>query len=476
MRTLFVYPNLSIAPRAPLAITILCAVLRANGHETLVFDPTFMNNALTTDYKRMEANQVVKKTKLDELIGEIKEADVHEELLKTIEEFQPDLIAHSLLERNYITFKDFISVIHKHFPKIPNLVGGILPTIYPDLLVNDPMVDWICVGEGENLLKRMGDLWPDVSAIENLPGLWFKNKEGNIIKNTPDFPVDVESVPEPDYSGFDDRHMLAPFEGEVYLRGSVEWSRGCLSNCSFCVGPALRNTYSTPKKQYHRTKSVPKLIQELIHKKERYNLQLMAFCDTNFIQGIPLETLREFVYSYKKEINLPFIIQTGSEYITEEKLGLLIEAGCVTASIGVESGSEFIRKKVLKKGPSKKKVREVFDLCRKMNFRVTANYMIGLPFETEEHVWETIRFNRELNPPSIAVTYFSPFLGTRLYDLCMEQGFYKGFDPHASVYDTSPLIMPQFPTERIREMVKIFTDDFNTWKQEADLKMDVPHL
>jgi len=110
----------------------------------------------------------------------------------------------------------------------------------------------------------------------------------------------------------------------------------------------------------------------------------------------------------------------------------------VTASIGVESGSEFIRKKVLKKGPSKKKVREVFDLCRKMNFRVTTNYMIGLPFETEEHVWETIRFDRELNPPSIAVTYFSPFLGTRLYDLCMEQGFYKGFDPHASVYDTSP--------------------------------------
>ena len=53
--------------------------------------------------------------------------------------------------------------------------------------------------------------------------------------------------------------------------------------------------------------------------------------------------------------------------------------------------------------------------------------MIGVPFETEEDVRETIAFNRELAPPSIAVTYFTPFVGTELYDISVREGFYEPF-------------------------------------------------
>lgn len=144
-----------------------------------------------------------------------------------------------------------------------------------------------------------------------------------------------------------------------------------------------------------------------------------------------------------------------------------MDAGCVTISIGVESGSERIRTEVLNKRVSLRRIIKTFDLCRKYSLRTTANYMIGVPHETEEDVYETMRFNRMINPPSIAITYFQPFLGTELHDVCVKEGFYDGFNPNASVYLESPLKMPQLPPERIEEMIREFTEDFNSWKTDS---------
>jgi radical SAM superfamily enzyme YgiQ (UPF0313 family) len=106
-------------------------------------------------------------------------------------------------------------------------------------------------------------------------------------------------------------------------------------------------------------------------------------------------------------------------------------------------------------------------LCRERNLRLTANYMVGLPFETEEDVYETIRLNKKLNPPSIAVTYFTPFMGTELYDVCLKENFYQPFQEN--VYEYPPLFMPQLSQERIVELVKEFTDDFRSYQKDFNV-------
>lgn len=465
MKALFVYPNFETSLRIPLALAIFSAILKERGHEALIFDPTFMSSRYDADFRLMESREVVKRTKLEQVIGDLPEKDILEELDCAIKQFRPDIIAFSLLERNYHTFKRLLKHIKRMCPETPILVGGILPSIYPRLLVEDPEVDWVCVGEGESLIANLADLWPDREAIQRLPNLWCR-RNGQIVKN-PLAPLeDMEKVPDQDWQEFDARHLYKPFEGKVYVGGSFEWSRGCMNRCSFCVGPALREVYQARGPQYHRTKSVNKIINEIETKTQQYGLTLNAFCDTNFLQGIPKPMLADFCRQYQRKVGVPFIMQTSAESITEDKLLMLMDAGCVTASIGVESGSQRMRQNVLKKGPTKDRIRRCFDLCRRHDFRLTANYMIGLPFETEEDVVDTIQFNRELNPPSIAIHYFTPFLGTALYDLALKEGFYKGFDPKASVYKTSPLTMPQLSQERIEELVQYFTEDFNGWKQE----------
>ena len=467
---LFVYPNFGTGLRIPLALAILQAVLKEEGHTVRIFDTTFMTRDYVLDYKRMESRGVVKKSPLEESVGAVEDKDIEAELRATMDEFSPDMLMFSVLERNYMTFRQLGAAAKRHRPDIPVLAGGILATIAPEMLLDELFVDWICVGEGETVVRNVARTFPDREAIGRLPNIWRKTDSG-IVRNPLGPLEDIERIPEQDWSGFDARHLYKPFEGRMYVGGSFEWSRGCYMNCAFCVGPSLRKAYEASGPRYHRTKSVRKVIDEIARKKDAYGLTLNAFCDTNFLQGIPEPALKEFSQSYAREVGIPFMIQTSAESITESKLLMLKDAGCVTASIGVESGSEHVRRDIINKGPSRKRIKECFDLCRKHDFRLTANYIIGLPYETEADIEETIKFNRELNPPSIAVHFFSPFLGTRLYDVCIKEGFYGGFDPTASVYKTTPLTMPQLSQARIEELVKTFTEDFGSWKQEIPLDL-----
>jgi radical SAM superfamily enzyme YgiQ (UPF0313 family) len=150
--------------------------------------------------------------------------------------------------------------------------------------------------------------------------------------------------------------------------------------------------------------------------------------------------------------------------LDENILKLLRQAQCCAISVGVESGSEKIQKQVIKKVIPVDLIKKAFALCRKHELRVTANYMIGLPYETEDDVRKTIELNRIVNPPSIAVTFFTPYIGTELYDICMKEGFYKPFSEN--IYEYPPLDMPQLKPNRIKELVKEFTSDFATYQKD----------
>lgn len=465
-RVLFIYPNTG-SLRIPLAVAILSAKLKNLGVEVRVFDTTFYQIEDCLDYSLMESRRVVKKTRLDEIIGEMPQVNIATETKRRVAEYQPDLILITVLERHYWLFDILVRACKKVASHIPILAGGILPTIYPDIIINHSCVDYVAFGEGENFIDDLVEYFDRPCDFIRIPNLLYREKNGTVIKNPLTDLAEMDSVPYQDWEEFNSRQLLKPYDGNVWIGGSFEFSRGCYKRCTFCVAPQLRNSYGKKlAKKYHRTKSPDMAIAEIKDKKEKYNLTFLAMCDTDFLLGVPEDILKEFCRLYKKEINLPWIIQSSAESFSEKKLSALVDAGCVSASIGVESGSPKIRKQVIKKFVSLDRIKKTFDLCRDYNLRTTANYMIGLPYETEEDVNKTIEFNRRINPPSVAVTYFTPFLGTELYDLCIKAGFYDKFNPQQNLYKYSPLQMPQLSKQRIEELVKVFIDDFESYKQD----------
>ena len=465
-RVLFVYPN-SGSLRIPLAVAILSAILKETGVDVRVFDTTFFKIEESLDYALMEKRGVVKKTRLDALMGDLPAVNISERMRLAVDDYDPDLILVSVMERHYWLFDILARACKRARPVVPIIAGGILPTLKPEMILDHPCVDYVAYGEGEDFIRSVAAHFHDPSAFARLPNLMRRDAAGRTCANPHGSLADMNAIPFQDWSGFDRRQLLKPYDGNVWIGGSFELSRGCFKSCTFCVAPKLRCTYGPETaRRYHRTKDPERAVAEIKEKKAAYNLTFLAMCDTDFLFGVPYDTLAEFCRLYKAEIGIPWIIQASAESFSERKLAAIVDAGCVSASIGVESGSPRIRREVIKKRVSLGRIQKTFDMCRHFNFRTTANYMIGLPYETEADIRQTIALNRKINPPSVAITYFTPFLGTELYDLCVKEGFYAGFDPNQNVYKYSPLKMPQLSAARIEELIRIFMEAFESHKED----------
>jgi len=70
-------------------------------------------------------------------------------------------------------------------------------------------------------------------------------------------------------------------------------------------------------------------------------------------------------------------------------------------------------------------------IVEKFGIKYTVNNIIGFPDETRELVFDTINFNRQINPTTINCYLFTPYKGTRLYRYCIENGY---LDKNAKVH------------------------------------------
>jgi radical SAM superfamily enzyme YgiQ (UPF0313 family) len=165
----------------------------------------------------------------------------------------------------------------------------------------------------------------------------------------------------------------------------------------------------------------------------------------------------------------------------ERKVHLLEEMGCRGFAFGVESGNEYIRNEILNKKASNEQIIRAFNLFKDSNIKLTANNIIGLPYESRKEIFDTIELNRILlgmNPGFRAsVAIFNPYEGTKLKEICLKEGFISKDNFAKDYRGEIALDMPQiskkellglhrtfqlylkFPKERWAEIEKAEQDD-----------------
>lgn len=116
-----------------------------------------------------------------------------------------------------------------------------------------------------------------------------------------------------------------------------------------------------------------------------------------------------------KPLGIMFGCSVDPATVTEEKVSVAREMGCVSMSIGVETGNENIRRKVLGRHISNEQIKRAIRIVRDHGIKVSAFNMIGLPGETAENVYETIELNKALGIPDANVYVLYPFPGTKIH-------------------------------------------------------------
>jgi radical SAM superfamily enzyme YgiQ (UPF0313 family) len=96
--------------------------------------------------------------------------------------------------------------------------------------------------------------------------------------------------------------------------------------------------------------------------------------------------LKEFAQEYKKHINLPFFAYGHAALINEEKMRILKEANLDFFDIGIQSGSEVLRRETFKRIDSDKQIIKAAKVMRKVGVPMGYDFILS-EFETPED-WE----------------------------------------------------------------------------------------
>jgi anaerobic magnesium-protoporphyrin IX monomethyl ester cyclase len=408
MNVLFIFPNQYLSNGIPTGIATLSAVLKEHGHNVDIFDYTFAK----TQYRNHEEEygvSVVLPTKytLEDLVADDPVIVIEEELQKKIDSFNPGLILVSVMTG---FFQNVINLLNKVKLRCKIIFGGVHSSICPEETIENKIIDFICIGEGEELILKLTDALEKGKDYASIKNLGYKKNRVTYINDLNPL-IALDDLPTPDWGLFDERHLFRPFMGNIYRGSFYVMSRGCPYRCSYCVNDALGKAYKNHKK-YFRHQSPQTTIKQLSRFKEQYGATWFAFVDDS-IGYFSIEYLEELADGLKS-LNIQFGCSIRPESINEEKVKLLKNMGMVSATVGVESGNQKIRKGILNRHMTDEQILESIRLLKNYDIRVSTFNMIGLPTETRGNVFETIRLNKKAGVIATNVYIIYPYPGTAI--------------------------------------------------------------
>jgi len=410
------------------------------------FETSFYKKSITAGEEREQTGEF--KSIDREKFVQLRPSKFMVEDLNTIfANYQPDILAVSANSLEYNLFCDLIENITFEGKKPFTLVGGVHATISPEEVIENKFVDAICIGQGEEAWQDFLIKFKNKLDFTDLKNFWVK-KDGNVKKNSLRLLLGEDKLweTELDESFFDDRHYLKPFDGNIYKRGSIELSRGCPYNCSYCVNTTFKSiNKGLGKPIYFRPYlNVKKRLLNLVEN----GFEMLQFQDECFL-SVSYDYLQEFCSWYGKEIKLPLLLQTRPESINEEKIKLLSEMNVpVQITCGVESGNERILWDICNRKMTLEQIKNAYEIINRYGFRSNAYTMIGFPTETRENVFETINLIREIKPTLSVMSVFYPFKGVPLRQFCLDKGYINGDEKAKTFTDKSILKnQPMSPDE-----------------------------
>ncbi len=422
--------------------------MREAGFEKIkLFDTTlYRTQEISTDEIRAKYLQL-KKWDFSEKEVQLKQTDVYEDFEELVKEFDPHIIASTMVE---VTWEMTMKLLRRvRYLKKPTIIGGVVATFEPEEVLAHDCVDMICVGEGERAFVELCQRMASGEDYTDIPNIWVKTKEG-ISKNPLRELIDINELPPLDFTIFDEKRFYRPQRGKIVKLFPLETSRGCPYRCSFCCASAWAEMFSN---QFYRKREPSKVFTELKYQRDKGSMEFIYFSAETFLD-MSNQVFESFVERYE-EINLPFWFQTRPETIREDRLKKLQQFD-FHLSIGIESGSENFRNKVLNRRNSNEAIINAMHTLNRLGVKYAVNNIVGFPDETREDIFETIELNRKCNVTDVNVFIFTPYRGTKLRQVCVDKGYIPpDHIAHSHILE-STLKMPQISSEEIYGLYRTF--------------------
>jgi anaerobic magnesium-protoporphyrin IX monomethyl ester cyclase len=351
------------------------------------------------------------------------------------------------------TALDIARRIKQARPAVKIVMGGAHATMLPqETMTLGPEIDIIVRGEGDESVIEVMQALEGQRPLDSVAGITYR-AEGKIT-TTADrtSPVDMDSLPFPAY------HLLPlksyrphPPHGMYLPFAALVTSRGCPYHCAYCSKPVFGSGF--------RAQSPERVVAELNYLKNKFGIREVAFYDDSFT----LDKKRVHAICDKvlgSGLKISWTCETRVNLVDKELLRHMRQAGCYAVAYGIESAVPEIIK-TLRKDTTLEQVVAAVHHSREAGLQVIGYFMLGSPGETPDTIRQTIDFAKKLKVDFAQFSVTTPFPGTELYDIYM-QNRKEGISWDSFVYAGT-----DNPTTPVFESDKLNREDLKIWLRKA---------
>jgi len=338
----------------------------------------------------------------------------YNKVVSFIRETSPQVAGISTFTHSLLDVIETAKAIKKVNPLIHIVLGG--PHTYSfheesAHLMDSGCVDFIVLGDGEEVFKNLLKALDSKSGFEGISGIIYKDKSGKVITNgAPVFIDDLDSLPFPSRNIYGVKHYYTP-ASHGHLMATMISSRGCPHNCKFC---------DTNKR--YRQRSIENVVDEMALCAESGFKEVFFLDDTFNISVERVVKLSEEIL--RRKVRLKWGCKARCDNVSREMLKVAREAGCVRIHYGVETGADrgmdSIKKKITLDA-----ARSALSETKKAGIRTVAYFMIGCPHEKRRvDISETIDFAVSLPADFAVFSLLSPYPDTAFYKEGVARGVF----------------------------------------------------
>jgi len=356
--------------------------------------------------------------------------DAHEsnmnedEFIYALKKVNPDIVGITVLMDQYGPTGHNAARLVKSLRKdIITIIGGVYATLNTQKVIEDSNIDFVVIGEGEYIFR---DLIGYFMGNNPLPqkGICYRLNERVIDTGHSDFIQDLDSIPLPAYHliNFEkyakaaDRKSVDSPRRVPYAR--ILSSRGCPFSCVFCQVKSITGNKFRPR-------SAKNVLDEIQYLKDNYGIKSIIFDDDNFF--IERQRAKDILQGMiDRNLVMPWLAGAVAVFkLDEELIKLMRVSGCEYIDVAIESGTERVLKKIIKKPVNLEHAKKMVRLARKEGIYVAANFIVGFPTETWDEIRQTMKLAEDIDVDYVKLYGVIPLRNTELWELCEKEGAFK---------------------------------------------------